>query len=114
MKIQNNSDIKYQFSVVTWGGFYNEEYKRIHGYEEGKKVFDSKQEREEYINKLQLTETELSAHHLAMTFDEGFTVNTSVTLHRVIKLKDKFYYSKNEVNVWSNFEGNFATASYQM
>ena len=40
---------KYQYHVLTWGGFYNTEYKAVHGLEPGDFLFDTESERSAFI-----------------------------------------------------------------
>lgn len=112
--VENNPDLKYRYSVYTWGGFYNEEYQKIHKQVEGLRVFDNLREKTRYIILLRKIEKELDAKYLMMVQDEGFAVATPLTCHRVINLNGKYYYSSDTINVWPTFEDSFSTACYHM
>lgn len=90
-------NLKYEYMLSTWGGFYNEEYQALHKYEEGYHYFDSEEEREKYIQKLRCTEEDLDAKHLMISKSEGYNVRVNTVLHRVIKYQDKEYYSKYDI-----------------
>lgn len=90
--------LKYEYYIYTWGGFYNEEYKKIHNYEKGPRWFNSKEERDDYITELKLVEKKLNARHLACHLDEGYCTRQPTILHRVVEYKGERIYSKNEIN----------------
>jgi len=113
--VEGQPFMKYQYAIYTWGGFYNQEYQSQHKYEPGQRVFDTKEERDDYIADLRVKEISLDARHLMMVLDEGFAVNEVLTCHRVIKFEGKYYYSSDVISVWGTFEeGVFGTASYHM
>jgi hypothetical protein len=89
--------MKYEYLLHTWGGFYNKCYQEKHGEVPGYHYFDTKEERNAYLEKLKKIEIELSASHLATTLSEGYNTREVTTLHRVIKHEDKEYYSKCEL-----------------
>lgn len=63
--------MKYEYMLHTWGGFYNDEHKAKHGYEEGYLWFDTPEEREAYVVKLKEIEQRLKAWKLVTIFHEG-------------------------------------------
>ena len=90
--------MKYEYLLHTWGGFYNKYYQEKHGEVPGYHYFDSKEERDEYLEKLKKIEIELSAFHLVTILSEGYNTREVTTLHRVIKYEGKEYYSKYELS----------------
>ena len=90
--------MKYEYLLHTWGGFYTKYYQEKHGEVSGYHYFDSKEERDEYLEKLKKIEIELSAFHLATILSEGYNTREVTTLHRVIKYEGKEYYSKYELS----------------
>ena len=90
--------MKYEYLLHTWGGFYNKYYQEKHGEVSGYHYFDSKEERDEYLEKLKKIEIELSAFHLVTILCEGYNTREVTTLHRVIKYEGKEYYSKYELS----------------
>ena len=66
--------MKYEYLLKTWGGFYNEEYQKQHGYHSGYFWFDTAEKRERYISELQEVEHKLNARVLCMSTDEGTEV----------------------------------------
>lgn len=97
-------NISYAFHLKTWGGFYNKEYQKIHGYKEGEYRFYTEEERTDYINTLKETADRLNARVLICDTTEGFACNTRIVLHRVIKYKKEFYYSRLDIGVISSYE----------
>jgi len=85
--------MKYEYFLQTWGGFYNEEHRVKHGYEEGLYYFDTEEERSAYISMLQSLSSELNARVLCTVEGEGYNVRTHTILHRVIRFEGKDYYS---------------------
>lgn len=112
--VENHPELKYRYALFTWGGFYNKQYQEKHGHVEGRKVFDTLEERQQYLTMLQGIELAMDARHLAYTLDEGFAIDTPVILHRVTKYEDKYYYSKNVIDTFSTFTDEFGGASYIM
>ena len=90
--------MKYEYLLHTWGGFYNDKYKKIHNKSDGYIYFDTKEERQTYIDELKTIEKELNATMLVMGLSEGFHCRTVTTLHRVIRYEGKNYYSKREMS----------------
>lgn len=99
---------KYEYHLSTWGGFYNDEHKAKHGYEEGDYWFDSATEREMYIDKLKKVEKELNARVLMISTNEGFNTRVKTILHRVIEWEGKQYYSSRDMGYAYPYE----TAQY--
>lgn len=85
---------KYEYIVHTWGGFYNDQYKRIHHFEPGYKWFDNEFERDQYVSVLKSYEEKLNARHLMVVLDEGYHTHIKTILHRVVKYKGEFIYSE--------------------
>lgn len=103
-------NMKYQYHVQTWGGFYNEEHQKIHGHKPGDFVFDTKKERNNYVHELRQIEEKLGARHLATTMTEGFNCNVRTTLHRISKFEDKVVHDTYDMGV--NYP--YGAASYHM
>lgn len=97
--------MKYEYLLKTWGGFYNKEYKDIHGEVSGLHYFNTKEERDEYLKKLSKIESEMGANALMSTISEGYHTRTITTLHRVIKWKNKEYYSSRKLSPNYPYEG---------
>ena len=85
--------MKYEYLLHTWGGFYNEEHKKIHKQEEGYHYFDTKEDRESYIKSLRCIEDKLNARHLMADLDEGYHTRTEVVAHRITRYKGKDYHT---------------------
>jgi len=102
--------IKYEYLLHTWGGFYNKQFKHIHKQESGYHYFDTKEAREEYLNQLKIFEKDLDARVLMSVLTEGYNTRVMTTLHRVIKVEGKEYYSKCEIS--PNFP--FEVAKYHL
>ncbi|MFC4219001.1 hypothetical protein [Flagellimonas marina] len=90
--------LKYEYLLKTWGGFYNSEYKDIHGEVEGYHYFETAEKRAEYLAKLRWIEKDFHAVRLVVEQSEGYNTRTIVTLNRVIKWKGKEYYSNRELS----------------
>lgn len=101
---------KYEYHLLTWGGFYNEEYVKIHKQKEGDFWFDTAEERYEYLKKLKDIEKELGAEHLVYTSSEGYCCRVRTVLHRVVEYDGKRYYSSYDLGVNYPFE----TAKYHL
>lgn len=81
-KIQNqNTNTTY----ILGGGFYNEQYFKIHQKQRGDFWFDTAEARQQFIDELKAIEEKLNARHLAMTLSEGYCCRTNTVLHRVIE-----------------------------
>lgn len=103
LHIKYNS-MKKKFSLQTWGGFYNKEYKDIHGYEEGKYYFDTEEEMNNYITELKKKSEELNARMLMIHTCSGFYVDIPKKIHAVIKNKDTGEYREEVREVLDDFE----------
>ncbi len=101
---------KYQYHVATWGGFYNDNYRKIHGLSEGDFLFDTKKLRDEFIKARRKIESDLKAWSLCFTLTEGFCCNIKTVLHRVISYKGKTFYTYLDLGV--NYE--FSAAKYHL
>lgn len=101
-----NNIPKYEYYLYTWGGFYNDEYLKIHKKPEGDFWFDTLEEREQFITELLKIEKELNARHLAYIVSEGYCCRTHVVLHRVVEWEGKKYYTTNEMPI--NYDFNSA------
>ena len=92
-------NLKYEYYVYTWGGFYNKEYSKIHKKESGGFWFDSEKERKVYIEELKSIEKDLSANYLMISLSEGYCCRIPTILHRVIEFENKRYYSKYDLGI---------------
>lgn len=90
---------KYQYHVLTWGGFYNEEYKRIHGLESGDFLFDTESERSAFIAEHRALEAKLDAKCLMVSLSEGFHCDVRTVLHRVSEYKGKRAYTTCDLGI---------------
>lgn len=95
-------DLKYEYHVQTWGGFYNDEYKKHHNHERGDHYFDTLAERDTYVSILKHIEQKHGCNMLAMTTSEGYNCRVRTVLHRVIRYENKDYYTNYDIGV--NYE----------
>lgn len=102
--INKLSEPKYKYHVLTWGGFYNDEFKNIHKLEEGDFIFDTKEERNKFINERKDIETKLNVHCLCFYETEGFCCDIRTVLHRVIDFNGKQYYTQYDIGINYPFE----------
>jgi len=102
--------MKYEYLLHTWGGFYNDQYSKIHKKKDGFIYFDTKIERDTYVKELEVIEQRLNARHLVIKLSEGYNTRTIIMLHRVIKFDGKEYYS--EYKLSPNYE--FDVAKYHL
>lgn len=102
--------MKYQYHLKTWGGFYNDQWKEIHGKEEGDFIFDTLEERQNYIDELRAIEKSLNAQSLVLDLSEGYNCHIRTVIHRVIEFKGKEYYTNRDLGV--NFP--YSAAKYIM
>jgi hypothetical protein len=86
--------LKYEYSLFTWGGFYNEKFLKLHKQKAGYHFFDSNEERDSFVVKLRKIEDDLDAKHLMVSKCEGYNARVETVLHRVVKFRDKEYHSK--------------------
>lgn len=103
-------NLKYEYYLYTWGGFYNEEYKNVHNEEKGAKWFNTFEERDQYIDKLKNIEKELNAKHLMMVRCEGYFTRIPVKIHRVSRYKDEYKYTSDEF--WPDY--GYDAAKYHL
>ena len=101
---------KYQYHVLTWGGFYNTEYKAVHGLEPGDFLFDTESERSAFIAARRALETKLGAMHLMVSLSEGFHCDVRTTLHRMSEFRGKCVHTTYDLGV--NY--NLSTAAYHL
>lgn len=87
-------DLKYEYLLSTWGGFYNDKNFKIHGESEGNYYFDSNESRQIYLDKLQQIEKDLNIYKLCFNKSEGYNCREFPTLHRVFKYQDKIYHQE--------------------
>lgn len=107
---------KYQFLLHTWGGFYNEEYQKIHKETPGYQFFDSMDDLQKELNRLRKIEKELNARCLAMNIYEGWDVHLKTIAELEFKYKDKIYSIEydfgygypEESAMWMFTDGNYA------
>ncbi|AUR81667.1 hypothetical protein NVP1089O_18 [Vibrio phage 1.089.O._10N.261.51.F9] len=90
-------NMKYEYCLHTWGGFYNEEHAKIHKLEAGFHYFDTVGERDEYLKQLRKIESELGAQYLATSEFEGFHCRIPVVCHRICEFEGKQYHTKDEL-----------------
>lgn len=100
---------QYKYHLLTWGGFYNEQYKSIHNEEEGNFFFSTEEGRKSYIEYLRGIEKELNARHLVISMSEGYSFERTI-LHRVIRFEGKEFYTQYDMGI--NFP--FGAAKYHM
>ncbi len=63
--------MKYEYMLLTWGGFYSKRHQVKHGYTPGYRWFDTAEERTKYVTELKEVEKRLNALHLAISTEEG-------------------------------------------
>jgi hypothetical protein len=97
-------DLKYQYRLYAWGGFYNKEFKNKHKEEPGEYLFDTEQERREYLNKLKKIENKLNARFLVVDLSEGYNVIIPTVAHRVIEYNKERYYSTYKFDIKVSFD----------
>jgi len=101
---------KYEYYLHTWGGFYNDEHVTKHGItEKGDFWFDTKEEREIFLKRLQDAEKKYNARMLAFYEAEGYDIREHPIIHRIVEYKGKKYYSTNE---WPFVGEEFSTLMY--
>ncbi len=92
-EIANEKMPKYEYGVYLWGGFFNEEYQPLHGFEEGNYYFDTAEEREKFISELKDISQKHNAKYLMTHEFEGCSCRVPCILHRVTKFEGKEVYS---------------------
>lgn len=94
-----NTQPKYEYHLLTWGGFYNEEYFKIHNIQSGDYYFDTAEERQSFIARLYSFERQLSTNGLVIKLTEGYCCRLRTVLHRVIEWDGKQYYTQYDMGV---------------
>lgn len=90
---------KYRYHVKTWGGFYNDEYRAIHGLEEGDFLFDTEEGRDKFISHLKEIEDRLDARSLVTHTTEGYHCDVHTTCHRICEWEGVEYYTTYNLGV---------------
>lgn len=85
------SNDKYEYLLHTWGGFYNKKYADIHKEKPGYFFFNTAAERNLELNRLQLIEKQLDAHHLAHILYEGTFVRYNTVAKMIFVYNSKKY-----------------------
>lgn len=91
--------LKYEYHLLTWGGFYNEEHQKIHKQISGDFWFNSNEDREKYIDELKEIEAKLGAKYLVVLCTEGYNCRVRTKIHRVCEYKGKQYYSEYDMGI---------------
>lgn len=94
-----NTQPKYEYHLLTWGGFYNEEYLKIHNIQSGDYYFDTAEERQAFIERLKSFERQFGINGLVIKLTEGYCCRTRTVLHRVIEWDGKKYYTQYDMGV---------------
>jgi len=93
-------DIKYEYYVHVWGGFFNDHNKIIHGVDNGPYWFDEESDRQLFLDKLFKLKDQLIKQYnrldliIATKKEEGYHTRDFPKLHRVCRYKGKEYYSE--------------------
>ena len=82
---------KYEYMLHTWGGFYNDEHKKEHGQKPGYFWFNTKSERDSYLNLLLEFENKFNARMLAFDIAEGENTRVKTIAKMVFIFKGKEY-----------------------
>jgi hypothetical protein len=104
------NDLKYEYHLFTWGGFYNEGYLKIHKKPQGDFWFNTEKDRNKFLDELKDIEIELNARCLAFTVSEGYCCRINTVLHRVIEFNRERFYSSCDMGI--NYE--FSAAKYHL
>ena len=105
-----NEEPKYEYHLYTWGGFYNNEYTKIHNKISGDYWFNTFEERQQYIDELKSIEEKLDARVLMISLSEGYCCRINTVLHRIIEWEGKRYYSEYDMGI--NYP--FSPAKYHL
>jgi len=93
---------KYEYYLYTWGGFYNDDNKKVHGFEpcEDGFYFDTKEERDFYLQTLQDACSKLGTDDACLVnqIAEGCSVRIKPCIHRVSEYKGERVHS---ICLWS-------------
>lgn len=100
--------MEYKYALYTWSGFYNDEYK--HNYVEGLYLFDTEEERQNYIRELRSVEKDMKVFHLMLELFEGYNCDKPTVLHRVSEFNGKRVHTKDE----SYILRTYSSAEYYM
>ena len=87
---------KYEYLLHTWGGFYNEEYITVHKEKPGYFFFDTKEELNSYLKKLQYIERVMKATRLMYVIEEGYKVRYKTIAKMDFIYKNKIYKHKED------------------
>jgi hypothetical protein len=99
---------KYQYHVKTWGGFYNEEYRVIHGLEDGDFLFDTREARHAFITHRKEIEKRLGAKSLILRRTEGYHCDIRTVCHRICEWEGVEYYSTYDLGVnYSKYDAEY-------
>jgi len=98
--------MKYEYHLLTWGGFYNEEYWKTHGKTSGDFWFDTEEERQAYMDELKSLEWLTESPCLAIKLSEGYNCRIRTVIHRVVEWKGERHYSSNDLG--ANYPFNSA------
>lgn len=104
---------KYEYYLYTWGGFYNDVHVAKHG-EKDESIplfFDTAEERQKEIDRLEALAEKHNAKMLMTHIDEGYHVRTPIVLNRVVEYKGKRYHTQRDMNP---LRGEFNTAKYHL
>lgn len=105
-------ELKFEYYCSLWGGFFNDNNKKIHGFKEGAYYFDTIKERNDFIIELESFIPQLdSLATLARDLAEGFNVRKRAAAYRIIKYKGKFHYSEYK---WSFANASASVIMYHM
>jgi hypothetical protein len=106
------NNIKYEYMLQTWGGFYNKEFKDLHHEIEGYKWFDTVQDRDLEITRLKNIEITLNARYLAISLEEGYHTRIETICHRVVRFKNSNNNIYSELNMGYGYP--ISAAKYHM
>jgi hypothetical protein len=89
--------IKYEYLLHTWGGFYNDQFQKLHKHNPGYYFFDTKEEREDYLGRLKEVEHRLGARRLMYSTYEGHHLRGGeIVAHRICRYKGKTSHTTRE------------------
>ncbi len=76
----------YEYMLHTWGGFYNQEAKALHGEESGCQFFATAEARQQELDRLLLLETEYKQKGLPfICLAHSFAEGDEVRLHTIVR-----------------------------
>lgn len=85
-------EMKYEYMLHTWGGFYNEKYQKVHNERSGYKWFNSNEERQQEIGRLRTIEDSMGAHSLVVSVEEGHHTRLMTILSAIVEYKGQTLY----------------------